>query len=323
MYLTQTPGIGGKIKTKLEDFIVEEVPLYSPSGEGNHIYLYIEKRNTSTLELISELKKTFQLKDSEIGVAGWKDKQAITRQWISIPESKFTDKKLSVKILEQKKHTNKLRTNHLKGNIFNITIRDTKPNSLKHAEETLKILKEKGLPNYYGKQRFGIDAKNPEKGKQILLNKRKESPRLRRFLVSSYSSYLFNRYLDFRIQNNLFNKFISGDVAKKHDTGGLFIVEDIKKEQERLDRFEISPTGPIFGKKMIAPRNESETIENKILEEEKIKKELFNSQPGTRRFLRVKIEDVLIEEDKNIKLNFFLPAGSYATVLLNEVMKLF
>jgi len=326
MYFTKTAGIGGKIKSSPEDFIVEEIPLYKPSGLGNHLYLFIEKKNMSTLELVAHLKNTFNLRDNEIGVAGWKDKNAITRQWMSIPDDMFDEKRLKtldhrIKVIEYKNHTNKLRTAHLKGNKFNVTIRDVATDAFSIAEETIKMLKMCGMPNYYGAQRFGINARNIEKGKLLLTSRSKVQHRLKRMLVSAYSSYLFNKYLDLRIEKNIMDKLIEGDVAKKHETGGLFIVDDLSKEQKRAKTFEISPTGPIFGKKMMRPQKQALELENSVMEPG-ITSDMF-TQPGTRRFLRVPVHDIQIEimEDK-IKLGFSLPAGSYATVLLGEIMKL-
>ncbi|MBU0530658.1 MAG: tRNA pseudouridine(13) synthase TruD [Candidatus Aenigmatarchaeota archaeon] len=323
MYLTKTPGTGGRIKEKPEDFIVEEVPLYSPSGEGDHTYMYIEKINKTTLDLIAELKRVFGLKDAEVGVAGWKDKKAVTKQWISIPASRFNEELLNnmskdFHILEHQNHTNKLRTSHLKGNIFTIIIQDIKSDAYENAKQTLEILQKRGMPNYYGEQRFGVDAQNIERGRQILLNPRKRiQPRLKRMMISAYTSYLFNKYLDIRIEKGMMDRFLHGDVAKKHDTGGLFIVEDLAKEQERLERFEISPTGPIFGKKMTIPKGASKELENHVIDNE-----IEFTQPGTRRFLRVPINNVELKKvNDNIKLRFFLPKGSFATILLGELMK--
>lgn len=320
MYVTNTPGTGGKIKQTPEDFLVEEIPLYKPSGTGGHIYLYIEKRDISTTDMISHLKKTFKLKDSDIGIAGWKDKKAVTRQWISMPADKYKQEELPFEILQQTRHEHKLRTGKLKGNNFTITIRDVEKDSFEHAKQTIEILQQIGMPNYYGEQRFGIENKNIERGRELL--KKKSKIKINRMLVSSFSSYLFNTYLDQRIKQNTMNKLIQGDVAKKHDTGGLFVVEDVEKEQPRADRFEISPTGPIFGKKMTQPQDKAEKLENEILKKENLNKDDFNLQTGTRRFLRVPLNFVEIQDlGQDIKLNFFLPVGSYATVLLKEIMK--
>ena len=277
--------------------------------------------------MLNELKRKFKIKDVDTGVAGWKDKRAVTRQWVSIPAESFDEQVLSqlkdIKVLEYKNHDTKLRTGKLKGNKFTIVIRDVNSDAINSAKNTLSLLSEHGLPNFYGEQRFGIDKKNAEKGKELLLNpKIRMQPRMKRMLISSYASYLFNSYLEKRIQKGIMTKLIFGDVAKKHDTGGVFIVDDYEKENKRAEKFEISPTGPIFGKKMTVPKDDAKKMEDELLKKEKLERDDFNSQTGTRRFLRIPLSDVKIENmEKSIKLNFFLPRGSYATVLLGEIMK--
>jgi tRNA pseudouridine13 synthase len=330
VYLTHDlPGTGGRIKERVEDFIVEEVPLYQFSDHGDFTFLLVEKTNLSSLDLVHAIRKHLDLEDHEVGVAGWKDKRAITRQWISLPLQKTSKKRLApladkgIRILEQRRHSNKLRTGHLLGNRFSVIIRQPDPQALERATAIIHSLQTLGLPNFYGVQRFGAGGDNPEKGLALLLGKyRLRSVRKRKLLISSYSSLLFNLTLKYRIEQELFTRLLPGDIAKKHDTGGLFLVTDAAKEQPRAERLEISATGPIWGKKMKKAGDEAAALEEKILFSQGLKPDVFHKQPGSRRSLRVILREFSMEQEvKGLRLEFFLPKGSYATVLLAEIMK--
>ena len=130
IYLTpDLPGTGGFIKERPEDFLVEEIPLYQPTDQGNFTFLLVEKVNRSTLDLVTLFRQHLDLRDDQVGLAGWKDKRAITRQWVSVPRETVSDNRLdqltreNVRILKEKHHSHKLRTGHLLGNRFSVLIR--------------------------------------------------------------------------------------------------------------------------------------------------------------------------------------------------------
>lgn len=161
-YITShIPPIGGVIKQRPEDFFVEESPLYPPSGEGEHIYLFIEKRGLSTFELIDLLARHFGVPRVAMGYAGLKDKHAVTRQVISVHTpgktlSDFPDiRHERLTLLWADQHANKLRTGHLAGNRFSIRIRGVAPTAVLPAIRVLKHLARTGVPNRVGEQRFG------------------------------------------------------------------------------------------------------------------------------------------------------------------------
>jgi tRNA pseudouridine13 synthase len=330
IYLTQDlSGVGGCLKERPEDFFVEEVPLYPCTGEGDFAFLLVETVNLSTLDLVARLRRHLALADHEVGLAGWKDKRAVTRQWVSVPRAHLTERSLrelstgGVTILEERHHPHKLRTGHLLGNRFSILIREPKPQAVGLARAILDQLEATGLPNFYGIQRFGTSGDNPEEGLAILRGKKRlRSPRKEKLLVSASTSLLFNLTLKERLQRGLFTRLLQGDIAKKHDTGGLFHVVDPAAEQERADRLEISPTGPIWGKKMMEARDEAAVLEREILERQGLAADIFRKQPGSRRALRIPLKQITLrEEPDGLRLEFFLPKGSYATVLLDEIMK--
>jgi tRNA pseudouridine13 synthase len=171
-YLTTTEGVGGRIKVRAEDFLVDELPLYHPCAEGEHLYLGIQKANVSHAELMSCIRRHFGVRDDQIGFAGMKDKVGITRQTISVhllkdpPNLELSHSRINV--LWSTRHRNKLRLGHLAGNRFSVRIRDVDPLQAPLALRTLRELEAKGVPNYFGAQRFGYRRNNHVIGVAIL-----------------------------------------------------------------------------------------------------------------------------------------------------------
>lgn len=158
----EVPGLGGVIKKTPEDFCVEEVALYELSDEGTHVFAFIEKRNITTTDAMAEIAKALGKKKHDIGYAGRKDSRAITRQWISIehvdPATVAAYNSRVIRVLEVRRHNNKLKVGHLSGNRFTIKLRDVNlppDEALTRAQATLQTLSRVGVPNYFGPQRFG------------------------------------------------------------------------------------------------------------------------------------------------------------------------
>ncbi|GBD22825.1 tRNA pseudouridine synthase D [bacterium HR29] len=318
------PGIGGRIRERVEDFVVEEVPAYLPSGEGEHLYLYVEKVGIATPQLVEHLRDAGGIPEAEIGTAGLKDKRAVARQWISIPrrcqERAAVLEELGVRILDARPHRNKLRTGHLAGNRFRVHIRAAR--DAESARRILARLAAEGVPNYFGPQRFGREGENAVKGLAVLRGRRFGPRWLERLLVSSVQSLLFNEWLAERMRRGLFDRFLEGDVAKKHATGGEFTVTEPETERERLLRFEISPTGPIFGRKMREAAGPARAFEDEILARYGLARQAFGRRRGDRRFARVPLREWSVEPSpEGLWVSFALPKGAYATAVLREVMK--
>ncbi|MDP6637126.1 MAG: tRNA pseudouridine(13) synthase TruD [Phycisphaerae bacterium] len=160
-YLTaDLPGAGGLIKQHIGDFCVEEIPLYPVCGEGTHVYFTVRKRGIPTPAAVARIAKYMQVRPSEIGVAGLKDAQAVTIQQMSLEHADprklaaFRDRQID--ILSTARHTNKLRPGHLEANRFTIKVRNTASDALARAEAILEVLARRGVPNYFGPQRFGL-----------------------------------------------------------------------------------------------------------------------------------------------------------------------
>ncbi|MGV6814251.1 MAG: tRNA pseudouridine(13) synthase TruD [Phycisphaerales bacterium] len=175
-YLTaDIPAIGGTLKERPSDFLVEEIPLYNPAGEGEHIFLFLEKSGMTTLQLRDAIARHFKVDRRAIGHAGLKDKDAITRQVISVhapgqtPEDFPSFEHDRARVLWVDLHTNKLKRGHLAGNRFSIKVRGVNPLDVRHAKTALDQLAEFGVPNRIGAQRFGTLANNHLVGRALIL----------------------------------------------------------------------------------------------------------------------------------------------------------
>ncbi len=400
-YLTEEPGIGGELKQRPEDFLVEEIPLYEPCGEGEHLYLFIEKRGVSHSEMLSCIRRHFRLPERAVGYAGMKDKLGITRQLVSLhlPGEKNVDINIShdgLAVLWADWHRNKLRRGHLTGNRFSIRIREVDPLKTPSVLKTLRTLERRGVPNYFGEQRFGYRANNHIVGQHMIAGRweamlaemlgtsgasypefqqqRRElfeaghyaraaeqwsvadrielmamrslasgrSPQhtvrsldrtARTFFANAFQSAVFNQLLDDRLETDTVDQLAVGDLAWKHDSRAVFRVTSVDEADElrrRLDAFQISPTGPLFGKNTMHAEGPVHERELAALRRAGISLDELDASsfatPGERRPFRVPISNIEIEggideHGQYIRTAFDLPRGSYATVALREVMK--
>lgn len=331
-YLTSRElSINGTFKGSAEDFKVIEIPLYEPCGSGEHLYIYVEKRGLTTDELIKALSKSTGIPTKNIGYAGKKDRTSISRQWISLwPAQDHLVNNVKIpglRILAYLKHRNKLRKGHLKGNRFEVILRDIPRNAGPVVSQVLSVLSEQGIPNYFGPQRFGMHGDNAAMGAAILQgHKRGHSAPQSRFFVNALQSYWFNCSLAKRLPG--LNQLETGDLAYIHRNGAVFLVHDGITEQERLASFEISPSGPMWGDRMTLPGGRELKLEKEVIQETGLTPEqlypLFGKFKvrGERRSYRVLPAnmDYQFNED-SLHLRFELPAGSYATSVIRELLK--
>lgn len=330
-------GIGGMIKQQPEHFVVEEIPSYSPSGHGDHLYVNITKKNLNTRDVQLQLAKLFDVKPEYVGKAGLKDKRSLATQSFSIlfegenpaasDASQIIEAQIGVKVNWAKYHSNKLRSGHLRGNGFDILVTGLEldlDEAVKRAEAIRRHIDQTGVPNYYGYQRIGEEGENTVAGWQLLQgNKRIRNRWLRRYLVSCYQSHLCNRYLVKRVENGLFHTLLLGDIAKKYDTGGIFWVEDLEAEQPRYVNKEITFTAPIYGYKMKTAKHEAYELEKTLLIDAGITNEQFRMlrAKGTRRPGRLVPRMNVSATDDGLRLRFELPKGGFATSVLREFTK--
>src|SRR6266851_1597690 len=326
------PGIGGRIKTQVEDFEVEEIPAYEPCGAGDHLFLWVEKRGMGAEYFQRQVARRLGIPTGEVGTAGLKDRHAITRQWISVP-SAVQDHVAEldgdgIRVLGVHRHTNKLKPGHLRGNHFRILIREVDPAAGDRLPPILDRLRAEGLPNYYGSQRFGRDGETAILGMDLLTG-RKANLRnsfLKKLALSAAQAALFNDYLSRRLTDGLMRRVLPGDVMCKWPAGGMFVAQDVAAEQARFDARETVHAGPMFGRKTFPAAEEAAAREAHVLRDAGLTTSSFHGfgklVQGTRRHNLIYCDDLAAAvESEGIRLTFSLPAGSYATVLLREVMK--
>ncbi len=324
-----------------DNFFVEEIPLYPFAHTGEWLMLKIRKKNITTPEMIKKIAKYLNISKNLIGYAGLKDKEGLTIQWISIPRiyrdeiNKFQDRE--IKILKQDLHRNKLKIGHLKGNKFFVRFKKVTPTTAKILFSLIKDIKEYGIPNFYGEQRFGKFGNNFEEGKKIIEGEKfVKNKRLNKLLINAYQSKLFNEWLKERIkfsslfelsQNELLNagfekelikfvksqkhpfKLLKGDVMTHYPLGRLFYLEE--DESERFLNKEIVPTGLLPGKKAMRAKGFAAEIERKFDD--------LIPAGGDRRMAWIFPEILEKNYNKNkawFEMSFVLPKGSYATVLV-------
>ena len=320
---------GVRIRRRPEDFRVDEVPLYAAAGTGAHTFVRVEKRLRTTEQVARELARAAGVRPRDVGYAGRKDRVAVTTQWLSVPgldPGHALELSLEgARVLEAVRHPHKLRTGQLRGNRFDILVHGVDADLHAVVAERLEGVLARGLENRFGAQRFGRDGQNLERASRLLRGGG-SAPRGRetRFLWSALQAAVFNAVLAGRPAPP--DVLLPGDVAVRHDSGGLFVVDDTAAEAARARAFEISPTGPIFGTREIAPVGEVAARERAVLEAHGIDPDDLPRPRGVRlrgarRPLRVRpTEASLTRIGADLRLRFTLPPGSYATVLIETLL---
>jgi tRNA pseudouridine13 synthase len=320
---------GGNRVAAPEDFRVDEVPLYAPAGEGEHTFLLVEKRLRSTDDVARALARAAGVRARDVGYAGRKDRVAVTTQWFSVrgiaPDRALELALPGARVLEAARHPHKLRTGHLRGNRFRIAVRVGDAAAVAAAAAALARLARAGMPNRFGAQRFGRDGANVERARALLAGGAATGDRRRaRFLLSALQAAVFNDVLAERASR--WDRVERGDVAVVHASGGLFRVDDPDAETARAAAFEISPTGPIFGTRVLGPSGDVAARERAVLARYGIDPDDLRAPRGVRlrgarRALRVRPQAASVGRiEGGLEIRFTLPAGSYATVLLHEVL---
>jgi len=335
-YLTaELPGIGGVLRTTDDDFFVDEEPAYLPSGSGDHVFVKIEKRGLNTGNAVERIAKALNVNPRDIGVAGMKDRNAVTRQWISLPPPVTPEAARAlllddIAIVEVARHGHKLRTGHVRSNRFILVVRGVDDTALPRARAILeRLAAAPGAPNWYGEQRFGRDGDNAERGLAIVRGgKPPRDRKLARLLVSSLQSQLFNQWLTARMADGLYARVLAGDVLHKL-AGGMFTCEAPDVDEPRLLAGEVAITGPMFGDSMRRSPDGTPAAEREdaILSAAGLQRDSFavvrQIAEGTRRDATIAIgaPSVRAIEAGVLEVAFSLPGGAYATAVMREIMK--
>ena len=299
------------IRATPEEFDVSEELGYEFDGNGEHDFLYVEKVGTNTEWLSRQLAGFADVPVRDVGYSGLKDRHAVTRQWFSVPRWNSPDWSLvnieGASILEQARHSKKLRRGAHKSNRFKIVLRGKLPDS-NLLEERIRMIVMMGVPNYYGEQRFGREGGNIQLANDWAAGKR--LPRHKRSIaISSARSFLFNERLNEKALDGSWNHLTSGDLANLDGTGSIFSVDDVDSEIERrCAEMDIHPAGELA---CDGSQCGNETWQN-AFDKARVK-------PASRS-LRLRVIDLQVETGNQCaKLYFKLGRGAFATSVLREI----
>ncbi|MDH5711383.1 MAG: tRNA pseudouridine(13) synthase TruD [Gammaproteobacteria bacterium] len=332
-------GITADFKQNPEDFIVDEQLPFELSGEGEHAWLHIQKRDCNTDWVAKALAKIAGVRARCVGYAGLKDRHGLTSQWFSVHLPGLPDPDWSqiesvpgeegnIKLLEAKRHGRKLRRGALKENRFSIRLyhlrgRDDLPG---HIEQRCQLIAERGVPNYFGGQRFGHGMANLTAAAYMFSHEDLRLPRNKKSIyLSAARSWIFNRVLSQRVAQGSWDKKIPGDVFMLEGKTACFWDDGSADLEERIQNREIHPTALLWGEGELRTKLDAAVMEQAIVDENPIYKEglcRFRVEQ-MRRSLRVIPGNMLWQlQGDELIISFDLPAGCYATMVLRELVDL-
>jgi tRNA pseudouridine13 synthase len=320
------------IRALPEDFQVDEVLGFTADGDGEHLLVQIQKRETNTHWLAGQLAALAGIATKDVSYAGMKDRHAVTTQWFSLrmagrpePDWRSLESDL-IQVLQVHPHRRKLRRGALQGNRFQLRVRQLQadPQAL---EPRLIQLRDSGMPNYFGEQRFGRDYQNLALAEQLFSQNRSRMKRqLRGLVISAVRSQLFNQVLAERIRQGNWNQPIAGDYFKLDGSRSGFAYDQAEEGElsERCQLQDIHPSGPLWGRGRPLVDGLAGALESQVLigfESWRHGLEHVGLEQE-RRPLRVRLADLnwRFSEEGCLELSFFLPAGSFATALLREII---
>ncbi|HEX4300304.1 MAG TPA: tRNA pseudouridine(13) synthase TruD [Gammaproteobacteria bacterium] len=323
--------LSARIRAAAEDFRVDEVLGFAADGDGPHVLLHVEKRGANTHWVAEQLARHAGISPREVGYAGLKDRHAVTTQHFTLPLDRKPEPDWSalglpdIRVLKSERHRRKLKTGSLEGNRFRLVLRGF-DGPITMLMPKLEAIKSGGVPNYFGEQRFGRGAANIQKAEAALSGKlRIHDRRLFSLLLSTARSLIFNDLLSARVEAGNWNKLLSGEVMMLDGTHSVFrAVEGDPELSGRLQRGDVHPTGPLWGRGEPMTSGEVQALEAEVAARHPaLTKGLAKvGVDMARRSLRLAVRDFAWQtEGDTLILEFFLPAGAYATTVLRELVQ--
>lgn len=324
------PASTAQFKLLPEDFQVNEFFAAPFSGEGEHLVIRIEKRGLNTEEVIKSLARLINKPAKLISYAGLKDRQALTTQWLSIhvPGEDIpgieTIEAPGWRILEATRHNKKLKPGFLSGNQFIMTLKE-----VSHPEDLMRriaLIRATGVPNYFGEQRFGRDSGNLVKAEEVLVQGRKVKDRfLKGMYYSAARSWLFNLILAKRVEKDVWNIPLTGDVMQLSGSNSIFVIDQIDDDiLRRITEKDIAPASPLPGKAKNIAKGDALTLIDEVYAHWESWLAGLKNQ-GLEESWRTNVlypEDLkCIIVDNTATLSFTLPPGTYATTVLRELVR--
>jgi tRNA pseudouridine13 synthase len=317
-----------RLRHSCEDFQVTELLGFEPQGDGEHDFLWVEKEGQNTVWVAGLLAKFAGIRESDVGFAGLKDRHAVTRQWFSVRRPAGTKPDWSrfcgegVRILEAARHGRKLKRGAHRGNRFRIVLRDLAGHEPALVAK-LALIREQGVPNYFGEQRFGQDGQNLSLAEKLFAGRRLARNQ-RSIALSAARSYLFNHVLERRVCEGTWNRLLPGDLANLDGSGSVFAVDTVDDELEsRADQLDLHPTGPLWGSGDTRVSGDVANLERSVIERHAaLARGLeFRRVEQSRRALRLRATELTwhAPDERTLELEFSLGRGSFATALLREL----
>ncbi|WP_426699802.1 tRNA pseudouridine(13) synthase TruD [Rhodanobacter sp. Col0626] len=324
------PPLQARLRSTPEDFLVEEMLGYDAEGAGEHVLLWVEKRGANTDWVARELAKFAGVPPVAVGYAGMKDRHAVTRQTFSVQLAGKPDPDWStfphaeVNVLAATRHSRKLKRGALRGNRFVLMLREVNGDR-STAEQVLQQIAARGVPNYYGEQRFGREGGNVEQARAMFGGRRVDREK-RSLLLSAARSHMFNSVLAARVERGAWDTPLNGEIWSLAGSRSWFGPELFNDAlAERLARADIHPSGPLWGQGEPPSQDEAGALEREVgaANSDLVAGLAAARMDQERRPLRLLPKDLRWhwQGDDALELSFELPAGAYATVVVRELAK--
>ena len=315
------------LKAECADFVVKEQLGYDMSGDGEFVAVKVRKTDCNTLFVGEQLAKFAGISARNMSYAGLKDRKAVTEQWFSLqmpgqPTPDFSQFSLEgVEILDVTRHQRKIRIGSLQGNHFEILLRNAEETD--KLKERLDFLAKNGFPNYFTEQRFGRDGNNLTQALRWANGEINVKDRNKRsFYLSAARSEIFNLILSKRMELNLAQQILVGDVLQLNGSHSWFVVdesEDLAQLQQRLAQQDVLLTAPLIGEE----EKSAVDFEHEIFAQHQALFDLMRQErmKAARRPILMQPQQFQWQFEPNgLRLQFALPAGSYATALIRELV---
>jgi tRNA pseudouridine13 synthase len=322
------PAATGKIRQQPQDFVVEEILGFEPSGEGEHVFLQIQKTGENTECVARQLAKFAGVSPRDVGFAGLKDRHAVTTQWFSVWLPRRDDVDWNafnaerVVVLQSRRHARKLKRGVLASNRFQLVVQDWQDDDA-ITPHLLTRIQQHGIPNYFGEQRFGMRGDNVANALALFAGKKVRREQ-RSIYLSAARSFLFNALLSRRVADNTWNQAITGDVFQIDGSHSCF--KSAAPDADIIRRLAdgtIHPTGVLWGEGAADAGGEALALEQEVIARhpDLAAGLVAAGLNRDRRALRVNVADLAWQfKDETLELGFQLPAGSYATAVLREIV---
>lgn len=323
----------GVIRSKPQDFLVNELNQVEFSNQGEHWWLYLQKTNSNTIWVAKQLSKALSVPLRNVGYAGLKDRHAITRQWFSVQLPKHRNREQlqqqlpeSLLVVDEKQHNRKLKTGFLQANQFIIVIRDIQ-GEWQNLEQNLKNIVQHGVPNYFAEQRFGRAMGNIEQAVAVLGGKQKSrDKKLKGLLISTARSHIFNSIVSARIKQQNWYQIIDGDLLQLDNSRSWFAAkpDEQQQNQQRLSQFDVHLSAALWGEDEVQSSGECAALENQIAAQfpEYLSGFKRFKVKQARRAMRLYPQQLQYhrQQPNRLEISFTLPPGGYATAVLNEIL---